>query len=205
MKMKHAFATLATLAITLFVATALAQDFTKSADGPGRTTSVQDSRKSADGPAPTKSQRQPATNPKGFISPVYQSYVANPAFQTVNPGSVGDIYGNNIPRFFEQSANPALQKLGAEEAQLANDADGLIRELANSSSEGRINEIKKRLDDILAKQFDARQKRHELEIEALEAKVKKLKDLVNKRQESRDEIITRRLEQIVRDSQGLGW
>ena len=89
--------------------------------------------------------------------------------------------------------------------QLANDADGLIRELAKSSSEGRINEIKKRLDDILAKQFDAREKRHELEIEALEAKVKKLKDLVNKRQESREEIITRRLEQIVRDSQGLGW
>ena len=115
MKMKHAFATLATLAITLFVATALAQDFSKSADGPGRTTSVQDSRKSADGPVRTKSQRKPATSPSSDVFPVYQSYVAKPAFRTINPGSVGDIYGNNIPSFFEQSADPALQKLGAEE------------------------------------------------------------------------------------------
>ncbi len=67
------------------------------------------------------------------------------------------------------------------------------------------SDIKAKLSATLGKQFDLRQKRHEQEIKALEAKVKKLKELVIKRQESREEIVSRRLEQILRESQGLGW
>ena len=65
--------------------------------------------------------------------------------------------------------------------------------------------LKTKLSDLLEKQFDQRQKRHEDEIKQLEAQIKKLKDLVEKRQENRREIITARLNQIVKESQGLGW
>jgi hypothetical protein len=40
---------------------------------------------------------------------------------------------------------------------------------------------------------------------AIDAQVKKLKELVRARTENRREIVSRRLEQIVREAQGLGW
>jgi hypothetical protein len=88
---------------------------------------------------------------------------------------------------------------------LAKRADELIHQLGAATTDRERSDIKAKLTEILTKQFDARQKRHHQEIEGLEAKVLKLKELVSKRQASREEIVTRRLEQVVRDSQGLGW
>jgi hypothetical protein len=92
-----------------------------------------------------------------------------------------------------------------DEANLAHEADQLARQLGESKSDTDRDKLKTKLGEVLGKQFDQRQKRHEREIEQLEAQVKKLKDLVEKRQENRREIIGRRLEQILRESQGLGW
>jgi hypothetical protein len=92
-----------------------------------------------------------------------------------------------------------------EEGSLAHEADRLARQLGEARSDADRDQLKTKLGEVLGKQFDQRQKRHEAEIKALEAKVKKLRDLVEKRQENRREIIARRLEQILRESQGLGW
>ena len=100
---------------------------------------------------------------------------------------------------------PVLRKLGTEEAALRRQADLLIRQLEAADSDALRHDIKAKLGETLSKQFDAGQKRYGLEIEALEAQIKRLKDLVRKRQENRAEIISRRLDQIVRDSQGLGF
>jgi hypothetical protein len=101
--------------------------------------------------------------------------------------------------------DPALKQLAAEEMAVARQADALIRQLEAAESDARRKEIKAKLSEALGKQFDVRQKRHGLEIEVLEAQVKKLKELVQKRQENRTEIISRRLDQAVRDSEGLGF
>ncbi len=92
-----------------------------------------------------------------------------------------------------------------EEANVAQEADQLARQLAETKSDTEREKIKTQLGELLKRQFDSRQKRHGHEIEELEAQVKKLKALVEKRQENRNEIIARRLEQILRESQGLGW
>jgi hypothetical protein len=84
-------------------------------------------------------------------------------------------------------------------------AEALAQQLAAARSDSDRDKIKGQLTELLEKQFDQRQKRHEEEIKQLEAQVKKLKDLVDKRQENRREIISRRLDQIVKESQGLGW
>jgi hypothetical protein len=94
---------------------------------------------------------------------------------------------------------------GGEEAGLAGEAGELVRKLEAADSDTARTEIKSKLAANLGKQFDARQKHHEQEIKALEAKVKKLKDIVSKRQESREQIIAQRVEQMLRESQGLGW
>lgn len=92
-----------------------------------------------------------------------------------------------------------------EEANLAHEADQLGRQLAEAKSDSDRDKIKSKLSEILEKQFDLRQHRHESEIEALETQVKKLKELVQKRQDNRRDIIAKRLDQVVRDAQGLGW
>lgn len=65
--------------------------------------------------------------------------------------------------------------------------------------------IKDDLRELLEKQFELRQRRHEQEIEALEAQVKSLKELVRKRNDNRGLIVSKRLDQILRDAEGLGW
>jgi len=57
----------------------------------------------------------------------------------------------------------------------------------------------------LREQFDARQRRHEEEIAALEARVAKLKELARKRGDNRDAIIRKRLDQLLSEAEGLGW
>jgi hypothetical protein len=92
-----------------------------------------------------------------------------------------------------------------EEDHLARTANELAGALGEAKSDAERDKIKSQLGDILEKQFNLRQRRHEEEIAALESQVKKLRELVAKRQEKRREIISKRLDQILSDAQGLGW
>jgi hypothetical protein len=85
------------------------------------------------------------------------------------------------------------------------ETDQLIRQLGEAKSDSDRDKLKAKLGEVLEKQFEHRQKRHEGEIAELEAQIKKLKELVGRRLENRREIIARRLEQVLRESQGLGW
>jgi hypothetical protein len=91
------------------------------------------------------------------------------------------------------------------ESQLVHRVQELTKKLGEAKSESERSEIKTELSQNLEKQFGLRQKRHQEEIAALEAKVKKLKDLVEKRQENRREIIAKRLDQVLSNAEGLGW
>jgi hypothetical protein len=91
------------------------------------------------------------------------------------------------------------------EAEVENAVARLVAQLSDAKTDSDKDKIKNQLSELLEKQFDQRQKRHESEIAQLEAKVKKLKDLVAKRQENRREIISKRFDQVVRDAPGLGW
>jgi hypothetical protein len=92
-----------------------------------------------------------------------------------------------------------------EEVQLANQANEVAHQLGSAKSDADREKLKTQLSTVLEKQFEFRQQRHKKEIESLEAQVKKLRDLVDKRQENRREIVAKRLDQILQESQGLGW
>lgn len=89
--------------------------------------------------------------------------------------------------------------------QAGGEAEKLARELSQAKSDTERESLKAKLSQALEKQFDQRQKKHEADIEALETQIKKLKELVKNRNENRKDIVSRRLEQVVRDAQGLGW
>ena len=95
--------------------------------------------------------------------------------------------------------------MSGEEVGLAHESDQLARKLGEAKSDSDRAKLKDDLAQILEKQFDLRQKHHLDEIKALEEKIKKLKGLVDKRQENRREIVSNRLDQILRDAMGLGW
>jgi hypothetical protein len=128
--------------------------------------------------------------------------------QTPNPfGSSADTMPGVQPR--PLFAAPLQDKFwdkqpSREELELAKQSAKLIKQLGKAEGESK-DKIKTQLTETLGKQFDLRQKRHEAEIAALEAQLKKLKELVQKRQENRREIIGKRLDQLVREADGLGW
>jgi hypothetical protein len=177
MKSRHALCLMIALTLAAFVVSALAQDA-----GPARSVRG-DSGLSADSAPTIAPGDQGVGSPEN--RPGADTLFASPA---------------SLP-----AADPSLRKLGTEEAALRRQADLLIRQLEAADSDALRHEIKAKLGETLSKQFDASQKRYGLEILALEAQIKKLKDLVRKRQENRAEIISRRLDQIDRDSQGLGF
>ena len=101
--------------------------------------------------------------------------------------------------------SPERSQIPQQESVLQHEANEIRHRLESATTDAQRSEVRAKLSENLGKQFDLRQKRHGLEIESLEAQVKKLKDLVRKRQDSREEIISRRVDQILREAEGLGW
>jgi hypothetical protein len=133
--------------------------------------------------------------------------------QSIRPGMSGGMAGMARGGSYSVSPGYAVMAGGGqinrmyitEDAGIAHETDQLIRQLGEAKSDSERDKLKAKLGEVLEKQFEQRQKRHEGEIAELEAQVKKLKELVARRQENRREIIARRQEQVLRESQGLGW
>src|SRR5262245_49127355 len=64
------------------------------------------------------------------------------------------------------SKETPLQKLWSEEQSLAAQANRLTKQLEAADTDAKRDDAKAKLREVLGKQFDARQKRHGLEIEA---------------------------------------
>jgi hypothetical protein len=105
---------------------------------------------------------------------------------------------------WDGSGHYGVRGLRREEVELSQRSQELVKQLAKAEGEKR-ERIKDQLTDTLGKQFDARQKRHQDEIAALEKQLKQLKEFVDKRKENRREIISKRMDQLVREADGLGW
>lgn len=143
----------------------------------------------------TLSAQQPVPRPAGTPTPpgvlardpAIGGFGAIDEFQNGWATGFGGAYGQN-----------------AEEMQLAHQCQSLVKQLAKAEGADK-DKIKAQLSEAIDKQFDLRQKRHESEITALENQLKKLKETVQKRQENRKDIVSKRLEQLIRESEGLGW
>lgn len=138
-----------------------------------------------------------APNPGGGFAPVihngttvYQAY--GPLALPVQGGWGGE-------------PDPEAVQLHASDAQLGQAAEALIQQYGQTEDEQQRNNLKEQLGETLAKQFDVQQQLREHEIAKIEAKVKKLRDIITKRTDARKSIIERRLDQLLREADGLGW
>ena len=138
---------------------------------------------------------------------------------TIRPASGQDLVQSQPPAYprlageFEalgySSSTPSqdreMAKLLGDEARLERQAAGLVAEYARTEDEKDRSKIKSRLSAVLEKQFDAQQNRRDLEVARIEAQLKKLRELMRKRSDARQTIIDKRLDQLVREAEGLGW
>jgi flagellar motility protein MotE (MotC chaperone) len=87
---------------------------------------------------------------------------------------------------------------GAADAQLA-------KEYVKAEKEDAKKEIRKKLAESLANQFDQHVANQQKELDDLEKQIATLKDLLKKRAAAKNDIVERRLEQLIRNAEGLGW
>jgi hypothetical protein len=155
--------------------------------------------------------QQPASSSgqRRASAPAEKAYVEDatkqaPLFYYTAPPSGQQPSGDWV-NFYRTTNAWGAASVSAEEMKLSQQAEQLARRLMDTKSDSDRDKIKGDLQELLEKQFQLRQGRHEKEIEALEGQIKKLKDLVRKRNDNRREIISKRLDQVVSDAEGLGW
>jgi|SRR5579884_274454 len=136
--------------------------------------------------------------------PIPLTKPANDGGTVVQSLPLADVVPHGHNPFWDNGPWNARMGMNHEEMRLAHESEELVKQLGKAEGDNK-EKIRTKLTETLGKQFDARQKRHDAEIAALEAKIKKLKEMVQKRQDNRREIISRRLEQLVREAEGLGW
>jgi hypothetical protein len=95
----------------------------------------------------------------------------------------------------------ALRFVGPSQGQ----AQDLARQYVKAEKEEQKKEIRKKLTDLLAQQFDQRNEQQQKELENLEKQIVELKALLKKRADGRSAILDRRFEQLILDVEGLGW
>jgi hypothetical protein len=74
-----------------------------------------------------------------------------------------------------------------------------------SKQDAEREKVEAELRNALKREFAARLAAHEKEIKNLEEKVRQLRERLTLRREKQDEIVDHRLQQLLRDAQGLGW
>jgi hypothetical protein len=110
-----------------------------------------------------------------------------------------------MPSSYAAPHDKELSELVKEESKAAGEASQWMKEYAGADNEDKRAKIKTKVQEALGKQFDAQQKRRDLELTRLEAQTKKLRDLMKKRTDARTTIIEKRLDQLLREADGLGW
>lgn len=90
-------------------------------------------------------------------------------------------------------------------SRLNRESESLASQYAEATDDEERQKIKAQLAELVGRQFEVQQQIREEEVAQLEARVKKLHDLIEKRKEARRSIVDQRLEQLLREAEGLGW
>jgi hypothetical protein len=145
------------------------------------------------------------TNPEvsGQALPDTKIYIPHTLAQT--PRSPVPLDYGAMPSSYATPHDKELSELFKEESKAAGEASRMMKDYAAADNEDKRAKIKTKVQEALGKQFDAQQKRRDLELTRLEAQTKKLRELMKKRTDARTTIIEKRLDQLLREADGLGW
>jgi len=89
--------------------------------------------------------------------------------------------------------------------QLQSETRALAQKYAKSDKEEEKKELRKKLAEALSQQFDLHMQQQKEELQELEKQITDLRSLIQKRQEAKNSIVERRIDQLAQDAQGMGW
>jgi len=112
----------------------------------------------------------------------------------MGPGGPGDFYQDD----------PEMAALNRDDYDLEQRTRDLSEQLRSAKAEDR-EKLRAQITEVVTLHFDVRQKRRELQIKRMEDELKKLRDAMTKRNDSRDQIIKRRLAELVGNEDDLGF
>jgi hypothetical protein len=156
-----------------------------------------------------------ATDPSPAQQPLGVAAVAQPqgSASDPRPTTTVPVVGENpyIGRLFafqttgDHRDDDLLSELVRLDADLAQQSQQLIDQYGAATDDADRAKLKEQLAQTLERQFDSQQKLRELEVSRIEARLKTLRELIAKRNESKRSIIVKRLDQLIGDAEGLGW
>lgn len=104
-----------------------------------------------------------------------------------------------------EGADEESVKLMQDNARLSAEIQQLAAGLRDVDDEEKRVQTEEQLNRKVAEQFDVRQRMRERQLAALEEQVRRLRGVHDERGMQRDRIINDRVQQLVREAQGLGW
>jgi hypothetical protein len=156
-----------------------------------------------------------AADPRPAQPPLGVPAVAQPQGSAADPrptAAVPVLEGNPyVGRLFafqttgDHRDDDQLSELVRLDANLAQQSQQLIDQYGAATDDADRAKLKEQLAQTLERQFDSQQKLRELEVSRIEARLKTLRELIAKRNESKRSIIVKRLDQLIGDAEGLGW
>ena len=95
-----------------------------------------------------------------------------------------------------------LQKADRDHAELTRT---LLARYQTSSDQDEREQVSDELGKVITEHFEIRQKIRAHELEELNAQIRRLQALHDRREQDKSQIINDRLRQLLRDAEGLGW
>jgi hypothetical protein len=106
-------------------------------------------------------------------------------------------------RFPRPPIDPETRALNEQEQKIDQDVQRIVVQYKPAADKETRAKLKKQLEDLTSQQFDVRQQSRELEIKRLETELTRIRESIQKRTENRDQIIKRRVAQLVHEEDDL--
>jgi flagellar motility protein MotE (MotC chaperone) len=81
----------------------------------------------------------------------------------------------------------------------------LARSYVKAEGEDEKRSLRKKLQDVLTREFDEHVKQQQKELEDVEKRITKMRSLAERRLEAKNKIVDRRIQQLLDEAEGLGW
>lgn len=92
--------------------------------------------------------------------------------------------------------DPEMRRLLEQDAMFDHQSQELAEEYRRAPKDKQ-DEVKKKLEDVVSRQFDGRQERRSLELKQLEDQIKKIQASIDKRKAAKKQIVDRRVSEVL--------
>lgn len=141
------------------------------------------------------------------------SFITVAGWQASVPGQFVDVDGYMGPAadggiFVPMETMPEYlnrQQLQILDAQLQNKTESLSEQYAEATDEAGRKDLEAELAEVVAQHFTVRQAIRDREIANLEKEVARLRELLQQREDAKQQIVQGRVDQLIRSATGLGW